>query len=876
MTHKEEWYKNCFNNWDARFQKSEGLDVLIARKSPHMVEYEIAEGHLKENPPATLVSEHALPFMLSKEYPVVTVIDDAIYYGTTFENVISWLKTACYFTGKESPTNKNLRADPVVRAKDAKALDHIDLGHVEIIPGKYIPYYIERLTSGFLELGKPFDIEFPILYLTPTEPFDYSPAQVCELLKAVFGKEVYPVVHSGKEGGIAHTNYSVIFSSNLRAGNSNVEFAKFRLFIGKEKICLASYAPSIFPEEILTEESPLFAGTLFEKLWKAAYVPPLQEMAPPSGRAYQDYLLKNYKIEKINQYQWEYQQEEAELFRKRSLMILANYFCSFGLLLENKSRIEQLARQWECTVRGVEKSDLQWLFGPDLAQAFEAVLNRCWSENEAREGGMLPRRLSLPADLLEFMTKDVIPEPYSHTYNAENEQDWRRSHNLSESLSCMFSNMHFHIEKASRGNLPNTFERLRFGVSYDSMYHNLSRKQKHAIDDQMTMLHRWIDKKIDEGSVVPKYDRVQYGDTYYWRRLFRAGENEDKYLGQLARISIFIFDAVCRELKDDYIERDFIENIFALVFSDKFFTGSHMRSLGKIEWKVPPRTATSYQVAFYNEASDTPTYLIDYLLRMQVLKEKDDYTPYLSVMKTTMVNEFRNGTTLDSEREEEIVRYIKILIPLLRENTSFEKMLATMNRIMIEDYAPYEAALKQWQNDKALPFVTYMIDHPAAGIEEYEPYKDIKKEIDTLFEKSYFLTTGEITARYKALPPTVCMKPTGEEQKISLPEDDVPSSIYRKKLYAMYNLSELIEAVCSFGDKEYVAFIVDKMLKAYNQFAKEQWVDFVQNYARYQENKTIFFTKAKHLICYYENINPGSVNENNRVDCRESDSLHRI
>lgn len=868
MTQKEKWYRNCFDTWDEHFQNSEGLDVLIARKSLRMVEYEKEKKYLKEDPPATLISEHALPFMLSKKYPIVSVIDDAIYYGTTFEYVISWLKTVCYFLGREPMTNKNLRANPVVRAKDAKTFEHIDLQHVEIIPEAYIPYYIEQLTSGFLELGKPFDIEFPILYLNKPQNFPYSSEQICEQLKSIFGKEVYPVVHYDQKGGIKCTNYSVIFSSSLRTGHNNREFAKFRLFVGKKKICLTSYAPSVFPEEILTKESPLFAGTLFEELWKEAYVPPLDEMEPAAGMAYQDYLLKNYKIEKLNQYQWEYQQEEAELFRKRSLMILANYFCSFSLLLENKSRIKQLARQWECTVAGLDGVDLQMLFGPDLAPTFKTALNHYWQENEFSDRWILPPSLSLSAGQLDYMTKDVIPEIYSDKYNDENEQDWRKSQNLAESLSCMFSNMHFHIEKASRGSYPNTFERLRFGVSYDSMYYNLSRKQKHEIDEHMISLHRWIDKKIDEGSVVPKYDRVQYGDVYYWRRLFRAGENEDKYLGQLARISIFIFNAVCRELKEDEIERDFIENIFAVLFSDKFFKNSSMPSLGRIRWTIPERMeAGCYQVAFYNENTSEPTYLFDYLLRMQLFQERDDYTPYLSLMKTTLVNEFLNGTTLKSETEEKIERYVKILVMLLRENSSFEKTLATVNRIMIDDYAPYEIALERWKNEQALPFVTYMIENPAVERDEYERYQHIKKEIDALFLKSYFITSKDITTRYRNL--VLATKLSGEVPEIGLPESNVADNLYRKKLYGMYHLWELIEAVYYFGDKDYVAFIVGKIRKTYNKLAKEQWEDFERDYTSYKENKTIFFNQIKKLIHYYENINPGSVNEDNRVFARE-------
>lgn len=871
MTYKEDWYRDCFIHWDSRFQDLKGLNVLIARKAPRMVDYEIANKYLKETSLAPIVSEHALPFMLSADYPGISVIDDAIYYGTTFENVVSWLKTVCYFTGKEPLSNKKLRAEPVVRAKNAKTMEHIDLYHVEVIPDKYVPYYIERLTSSFLELGKPFDIEFPILYFEKPENFLTSPEEICKTLKDIFAAEVYSVDHRQgdeqreEEGNkFAKVNYSIIFSSSLLSGNSNVEFAKFRLFVGEEKICLTSYAPSVFPEEILAEASPLFAGTLFEPLWKKAYVPSLQEMEPPAGSSYQDYLLKNYKIEKLNQYQWEYQCEEAELFRKRSLMILANYFCSFGLLLEKKVEIDRLGRTWGCHTCGLDKKDLQLIFGPELAETFCAALNPYLTNNKAFEKEQLPSHTVLSPDFLEFMTKDVIPDKYVDLYYSENEQGWRHSRNLSESLSCMFSNMHFHIEKASRGSLPNTFERLRFGVSYDSMYYNLSRKQKHKIDGHMSVIHRWIDKKIDQGSVVPKYDRVQYQDTYYWRRLFRAGENEDKYLGQLARIAIFIFENVCRELEEDYIERDFIENIFAVIFSDKLFDDISLSRLGKIKWEVPERTGTSYRAAFYNDGATEPTYLVDYLLRMQIFKETEEYTSYVSIMKTTIVNELANGTTLEEKTEKRIVDYIKILICLFRNNSSFEKMQATINRIMIPDYAPYVQELELWKKELAIPFVEFMQDHPTSEIENYKRYPEFVENINGLFLKSYSISSKEISSLCTNASDKI-LKLLGKKLNFKLPKDDVPSKIYWKNLYAMYNLSQLIEAIYSFNDKEYVAFIVKKMKDVYPQFAQKYWEDFELNYTRYKEDKNYFFNKAQHLICYYENINQGSVNEGDPI-----------
>lgn len=994
MAQKKDWYEHSFTNWDNRFETSEGLNVLIARKAPRMVEYEKTHGKLHDNNLSTLVSEHALPFIMWDDYPRISVVDDAIYYGTTFENVISWLKTIRYFTDRQPLTKNNLIANPVVRAKGSKVLDNIDLTGVEVISDENIPYYIERLTTSFLELGKPFDIEFPILYFHKPSSFFYYPDEILSILKNIFEVEVYRVNHINAQADseentpsdtttqnkIAdfHTNYSIIFSSSLAEGKSNMEFAKFRLFVSKNEICLTSYVPSVFSEDILTEESPLFVGTLFESLWKEAYVPPIKDLIPSAEKSYLDYLLRIYKVEKIDRYQWDYQQEQVELLRQRSLMILANYFCSYAYLLKKKRQIIRLSEQLGCQITGLKLYDLQLLFGPKLASVFITKLNECWEDNQIPLAFTLPEPAVLSPEFLDFLTKDVIPEPYADNYYSENEQDWRRSENLSESLSSMFNNMHFHIEKASRGNQPNTFERLRFGVSYDSMYYNLSRKQKHTIGDNMYLsLHWWMDKKIDEGSIVPKYDKVQYLNKYYWRRLFRAGENEDRYFGQLVRIAIYVFNHISHYLgEEDSIERDFVENIFAVIFSNNFFKDPSLTRLGKISWGEAKPVGMSYRLSFHNDGITEATSLIDYLLRMQILKEIDDYTPHLSLINTPLINEFRNGTTLESETEEKIHSYLKILMPLLHDNTSVEKVIGTMNRIMLSDFGLYNIQLTQWREKTAIPFFDHMINYPETELDNNDLFQKFKDEIATLFLKSYAITSHEIWNIYRDLPERqkalskrykmlaeknialaerckelagiydellenkavslsekskeICFerytevvqicdklpentqvtfsdndmdlgtqsyhKLAGQEKNLfllyaelkerykelagkdtGLPENDPlvcfkPDSesnrIYQQTLYTLYNFSELIQAIYSFNDEDYVSFIVNekmssidcKAIKECVPITKDDFKDFQLKYNYYAENKKTFFEKAKEMI-YHESVNQGNTTE---------------
>ena len=143
MFNKGKWYQDSFTAWNKLIADFKGLKIAIARKAPRMFEYQVQRGNLPKDILDSVVSEHALPFLLTDDRPV-SVIDDAIYYGTTFENVLTFIRTTHFFMGKAPLSKDTLKAFPVIRAKDSKMFADIDLNHVPIADNKNIPYYIEH------------------------------------------------------------------------------------------------------------------------------------------------------------------------------------------------------------------------------------------------------------------------------------------------------------------------------------------------------------------------------------------------------------------------------------------------------------------------------------------------------------------------------------------------------------------------------------------------------------------------------------------------------------------------------------------------------------------------------------------------------------
>ena len=149
MFNKSSWYQESFTTWSKLIADFKGLKIAIARKAPRMFEYQVQCGNLPEDILESVVTEHALPFMLADNRPLA-VIDDAIYYGTTFENILTFIRTNRFLTGKAPLSKDTLKAFPVIRARDSKMFDDIDLSRVQVADDKNIPYYIERLASRLM------------------------------------------------------------------------------------------------------------------------------------------------------------------------------------------------------------------------------------------------------------------------------------------------------------------------------------------------------------------------------------------------------------------------------------------------------------------------------------------------------------------------------------------------------------------------------------------------------------------------------------------------------------------------------------------------------------------------------------------------------
>ena len=190
-----------------------------------------------------------------------------------------------------------------------------------------------------------------------------------------------------------------------------------------------------------------------------------------------------------------------------------------------------------------------------------------------------------------------------------------------------------------------------------------------------------------------------------------------------------------------------MENIFSVLFSDNNFKNiTNKKTLGKIKWNEPLWEDTCYKVSFYNEFDSSSTFLFDYLYRMQIFREVENYSQCIKLSNTPIVSEYRKGTTLDDEIESEILSSISILVTLLKYEP-FENRIGIINRLMYADrYTDYEL-LDRIKNVQLKFFFEKVDRNFTLDLKNDLEFNNMKESLDHLFLCSYTVTSEYI--RYK-------------------------------------------------------------------------------------------------------------------------------
>lgn len=490
------WYEELLNTSSGK----KVLIIAISRKAPRLLEW--CELMYNNNKNIIVVSEHALPFVDISSFDVCYVIDEAIYHGTTFQRI--------YNIVLDADNSKRPIAKPFVVTDDALKVN-LPFDNPFKIENDDVNFFIDTIISRFHKLGKPYDMEFPLYYVTLYDKVENVITRILDSLQTIEqdrhkGKSIrqwYSTSTTAREDGFETTNYTFVTDylfDNILDKLSRPTFSKLRFHYKDDELCIMVVAPYIINERDLVSDSPLFSGKLLS-VWNKIY----SSVLPSTGQS-DDFI---------------------SVQRRKSLVVIANYLLSCNLFMTMKDSVDAALKGYTESDLKIKNKDLSYLLGETLADDLTKELNKLSSSDA---------HVPVPSLLPTSPEASYIPYLYEEEYNrrlsADNLAD---DAGLTECISNQFSAMHWTVEIKSRRSSSQDFDRLQFGESYQSLY---SRYKHHGFDrgNLFYNLHKCIDSRIDRGSVVPSYNCFSSYNSKYWLRLFRAGENEDIYRDQHFRI----------------------------------------------------------------------------------------------------------------------------------------------------------------------------------------------------------------------------------------------------------------------------------------------------------------------------------------------------
>lgn len=492
----EAWYEFLCNR--------DELCIAISRKAPRLLEW--CAARLKTQNILNVVSEIAIPFIDLSTVKSCSLVDEAIYHGTTFSKIYS-LITSSY-------RDIELKASPLVVTEEA--LSHLTSYNVHLeaitktISDEYASFFIDTVIKRFHEELKPYDMEYPLLYFTldgnaDSMRMEKSLSVLEQLESKKLGRNLqgcfYMTETYSRERGEGSKSYSYIFEYRFDGNLSQSkkpDFAKLRFMTKGNEVCMAVMSPYVISDYDIEKEGRIFTDGL-KPVWDELYT-----AAARHADVDEEYLYQ----------------------KKKSLVVMANYLLSYNNFLLLKQHIMQAFGVNEIELKA---ADLDYLVGKELSSSLTKTLN----------GIGTPMSSMNVFELNGSLANSYIPYAQKEAYQRRTGLYNLFSKTISARVSNLFCAMHWEVEMNSRHHTSeNYYSRLRFGESYQSLM-EMFRYADMSQGELRLSLHKNIDSRIDSGSVVPNYVRIEHLPQY-WLRLFRSGENEDVTRDQFNRIALFL------------------------------------------------------------------------------------------------------------------------------------------------------------------------------------------------------------------------------------------------------------------------------------------------------------------------------------------------
>lgn len=635
----EKEYEGLFGLWIENLSKltreiegqgKKAVYVAMSRKMPRLIEVmSKKDKHHNELDNLQYISEHVLPYLLRRfdaDRQCVVIMDDAVYYGSTINQLTGYINEI---------TTSTPKVCPLVVSEVVGELPHANICRSDdnVIKGKDIPFFTTQSAKELICLRRPIDVEFPIVRFELSEDVDMK-GKPEEILGRCFDNvDVYTVNHQVwvENKGEDIQNFNVLPTEESAFHRWNKDFCKMRFYVSPKELQVIAYAPGFLSEDALSDSRPLFSDDRIQKMWAAVQT---CETAAWPENGDEDSFKKRIR-------------ESYELQCARSKVVWANYLASFLYLLKQKENVLKAVKELyglnALNVARISKEDTRLLLPPELVSPITDLLNSILKDNSSETGVFYGTHSEVVAN------EELIPAEFREDYLERKRQGLQRCSAANEALSHIFSNQNFFINNGKLGNdyLQRT-QRLRFGITYTTLVKDLAFPV--GIKGLWNAVHQWIDKNIDEGTVKPKYERVQMDGNAYWLRMFRSGENEESYT-KMRRLCEFVIGKLRQKEYRNYVECQVVEDLLALAWEDpcRIVNHSYKWDSFVVRDDERPNFSLSYQT------EKGMRNFLDYLVTQGYLLALQDSA---GIARVSKIDEYDVDTSLSSEQERAVSDYV--------------------------------------------------------------------------------------------------------------------------------------------------------------------------------------------------------------------------
>ncbi len=481
-------YQGRLTDWAEDLQARKGTIVAIARKGPRLLELLVRDGLLPHAILGRVISDRALPFWDSLDEDLI-VIDDSIIYGSTFDRVVSTARERL----QEIGSNRTVVGLPFAVAETASnryqklaERHYLSLKQAQLAP------FIRDLVCAFRLLGKPYDIEHPMLTFRGDFSNQGSLDSLVTHIASALDGEAVPLHReiSTRSGTTSIMMWAVLLREAITCSlPRKPELAKLRVYLSPEldRLTVAGMCPCA----VARDDFRLIGDCLDSSLcglWMDA-------VSRTAGL------------------------ESPSVEQDRSLVMWSNFLSEVSLLKKTLPILLDEVDQCGIDVHwyGPRREDLTFLVGSAIAGTAEGILRNFLGSTANSSVALLSPEAVSSFDVPE----ERMPHEYVQPYQTLLSRLLETAATASEVVKAIFYAQHRAIEVPSRSEQRDAVNRLEFGIRFSGLSRRVSSRFPSAdwID-----LHRCLDILIDDGCVVPRYLDFGEAGNPVWARGFRIGE----------------------------------------------------------------------------------------------------------------------------------------------------------------------------------------------------------------------------------------------------------------------------------------------------------------------------------------------------------------